>query len=190
MLYGLTQSAEAPADPAVDIAKEMQPIVGGTPLSSDFLPSKSSDNEPLFSSNEFRRRKTSMLEAPPGLLEEPPPGESDAMSRTPPTQTTSAWQRLADYRSQGRVQLLTLWESKQSTVSLQAGKHGGPSLQWSGRLTTRGSTTRGLLDRFLASSLGAAGLGSKAGARNGNSTPLGRSINLLPVSRPSSSAAP
>jgi uncharacterized membrane protein (UPF0136 family) len=89
-------------------------------------------------------------------------------------------QRLADYRSQGRLQLLTLWQSPRSMVSLQAGKHGGPSLQWSSRVMTRGGATRGLLDRFVASSLGAAGFGAKT-ARSSSTTPASKTVSLLPA---------
>ncbi len=175
ILYGLTQSAEALAgETSINVVKDMQPIVGGTPLSMDFVPSKTPSGEPQFSSD-FRPRT-------PSVLETRMPAEPESMNRSQALPSTSAWQRLADYRSQGRVQLLTLWESKRSTVSLQAGKHGGPSLQWSSRLMNRGGATRGLLDRFVASSLGAAGLGSKAVARS-SSTPANKGINLLPMSK-------
>jgi hypothetical protein len=68
---------------------------------------------------------------------------------------TTVWQRLAEYRTHDRVRVLTLWESGASTVSLQAGKRGDPSLQWTSRLMNRGGATRGLLDRlFPVSSIG------------------------------------
>jgi hypothetical protein len=179
----MTQGTEALAGEASinvvnpsDVVKDMQPIVGGTPLSMAFVPSKTPSREPQFSSDEFRPRT-------PSLLEAPTPAGPESMNRSQALPLTSAWQRLADYRSQGRVQLLTLWESKRSTVSLQAGKHGGPSLQWSSRLMNRGGATRGLLDRFVASSLGAAGLGYKAVARSPG-TPTNKGINLLlPMSK-------
>ncbi len=62
---------------------------------------------------------------------------------------TTVWQRLAEYRTHGRVRVLTLWESGASTVSLQAGKKGDPSLQWTSRLMNHGGATRGLLDHFF-----------------------------------------
>ena len=64
---------------------------------------------------------------------------------------TSVWQRLSDYKSHDRVRLLTLWESPGSTVSLQAGKRGDPSLQWTSRLMNRelGMPGRGFLRRLL-----------------------------------------
>lgn len=62
---------------------------------------------------------------------------------------TTVWQRLAEYRNRDRVRVLTLWESGASTVSLQAGKKGDPSLQWTSRLMNRGGATRGLLDHLF-----------------------------------------
>ena len=70
---------------------------------------------------------------------------------------TTVWQRLSDYRSHGRVRLLTLWETTGSTVSIQAGKGGNPTLQWTSRLMARGEATRGLLDRLWSVSLTGAG---------------------------------
>jgi hypothetical protein len=172
LLYSLTRSAEALAGDPSNAIKDIQPIVGGTPLSLAFVPSKSAD-EPQFSADEFRVRKPSMPDAP---------AESDSMYQTPALPSTSAWQRWGDYRSQGRVQLLTLWESNRSTVSLQTGRHGGPSLQWSSRLMGRGGATRGLLDRFVSSSLSAAGLGAKA-AHGSSSAAANKSISSLPATK-------
>jgi len=66
---------------------------------------------------------------------------------------TNVWQRLADYRSHGRIQVLTLWESGASSFSLQAGKKGTPSLQWTSRLMNHGSATRGVLDQWVSPTL-------------------------------------
>jgi hypothetical protein len=177
MLYGLTQSAEALAgDASPNIVKEILPIVGGTPLSLAFVPEKSQSGEPQFSASEFRRAK-------PSVPDPPAAAETGFLNQTQPSPSTSAWQRLADYRSQGRVQLLTLWQSQRGSVSLQAGHHGGPSLQWSSHLMNHGGATRGLLDGFVASSLDAARLGSKSAARSSNAAPANKSINLLPASK-------
>lgn len=177
MLYGLTQGAEALADdPSRSAIQDLEPMVGGRQLSSAFLPSRSAGSEPQFSDSEFRVRK-------PSLVHEPPRADTESYKPTESFQMTSAWQRLADYRSQGRVQLLTLWESKHSSVSLQSGKHGGPSLQWTSRLMNRGGATRGVLDRFVASSLGAAGLGSKSVVRSSNFSAPNKSINLPAASK-------
>jgi hypothetical protein len=174
MLYGLTQGAEALADDSsANVVRDIQPIVGGTALSPSFLPNIRASNQPQFSASEFSARKGSVPQALPV--------ETETL-QTEPLHSTSAWQRLADYRAQGRVQLLTLWESKGSTISLQAGHHGGPSLQWSSRVMNRGGATRGLLDRFVASSLGAAGLGSKVLA-HGSTPAASKTINLLPATK-------
>ena len=64
-------------------------------------------------------------------------------------QDPSVWQQLAQYKSQNRVRLLTLWQTQGSTLSLQAGRHGGPSLQWSTPWVNREDASRGLLDRLF-----------------------------------------
>jgi len=69
---------------------------------------------------------------------------------TPMLQGTSVWEQLAEYRSQNRVRLLTLWQTKGSSLSLQAGKRGAPSLQWSTPwVHHEGGASRGLFDRLL-----------------------------------------
>jgi len=77
---------------------------------------------------------------------------------------TTVWQRLSEYRAHDRVRVLTLWESGASTVSLQAGKHGDPSLQWTSRLMNHGGATRGLLDRLFSFSTAAESNGGAAHA--------------------------
>src|SRR5258708_614240 len=64
-------------------------------------------------------------------------------------------------KSQGRVRLLTLWQSSVSSVSLQAGKHGMPSLQWSTPWMHREVASSGLFDRFLTVSPRNGGGGSR-----------------------------
>jgi hypothetical protein len=98
-----------------------------------------------FSAAEFRPRGRSILEKDSRLG-----GAEDA----PMLRGTTVWQRLSDYRSRDRVRVVTLWETGGSSVSLQAGKKGDPSLQWTSRLMNRGGATRGLLDQLLATSLG------------------------------------
>jgi hypothetical protein len=92
-----------------------------------------------FSSKDFRPRGRSILDADPRLNIA---DENVAFN-------TNVWRRLNEYRTHDRVQVLTIWNSTGSTVSLQAGKHGDPSLQWTSRLMNRGGATRGLLDRFM-----------------------------------------
>src|ERR1700730_7993225 len=98
-----------------------------------------------FSAAQFRPRGHSILEKDSRL------GDAED---APMLRGTTVWQRLSDYRSRDRVRVVTLWETGGSSVSLQAGKKGDPSLQWTSRLMNRGGATRGLLDQLLASSLG------------------------------------
>lgn len=90
-----------------------------------------------FSATEFRPRPHSIFTDSATV---------DNSSDAPMLRGTTVWQRLGDYKSHDRVRVLTLWESSASTLSLQAGKRGDPSLQWSSRWMNRGEATRGLLD--------------------------------------------
>jgi hypothetical protein len=175
LVYGLAQSVEAFAgDQSASVVKDIQPMVGGRPLPRAFMPIGPA-NEFDSPTTDFRPRKLDGLAAGSST-----PAQSSFQSK--PLPETTPWQRLADYRSQGRVQLLTLWESRSNMVSLQAGRHGGPSLQWSSRVMNRGGATRGLLDRFVASSLGAA-VHSKLAAHNGDATSASKPISLIPATK-------
>jgi hypothetical protein len=68
-------------------------------------------------------------------------------------QGTTVWQRMAEYKSQDRLRVLTLFETRSSTLSLQAGRRFGPSLQWSSRGMNRGGAARGLLDHLVSAAL-------------------------------------
>jgi len=57
---------------------------------------------------------------------------------------------LSEAKTQDRVRLLTLWQNRASSLSLQAGKRGAPSLQWSTPWMHRDAASRGLFDRWLA----------------------------------------
>jgi hypothetical protein len=71
----------------------------------------------------------------------------------PSLKATNVWQRLSEYRAaHNRIRLVTLWETQGSSLSLQAGKRGEPSLQWTSH--TGGGPGRGLLDHVIAASLG------------------------------------
>jgi hypothetical protein len=76
----------------------------------------------------------------------------------------TVWQRMAEYKSQDRVRLLTLWQTRGSTLSLQAGKRGGPSLQWSSPWMMRDGATKGLFDRLLSVPLRGISNGSRNAA--------------------------
>lgn len=176
LLYGLAQSGEALAsDQPANVVKDIQPMVGGTPMSMAFAPTAATVAAAAANDHEYRKI---------GTLDSRSTPEFEPSFQSQPTYATSAWQRLADYRAQGRVQLLTIWESSRSTVSLQTGKHGGPTLQWSSRLMNRGGATRGLLDRFVGSSLNAAGLGPRAApAHSSAASPASKPIGLIPAAK-------
>jgi hypothetical protein len=162
LVYGLAQSLEAfGADQSVNVVKDIQPMVGGKPLPKAFAPALPA-NELETPTTAFRRRRLDALDSTSSAQLEP-------FFQSKPLQETSPWQRLGDYRAQGRVQLLTLWQSPRNMVSLQTGRHGGPSLQWSSRGMNRGGATRGVLDRLVASSLGSTGLRAKIAAHSTDS---------------------
>ena len=97
---------------------------------------------PVFSSTEFRPRKH-------GLLEAAAAGSEDSVIDAPMLRDTSIARELSEAKTQDRVRLLTLWQSRASSLSLQAGKRGAPSLQWSTPWMHRDTNSRGLFDRLL-----------------------------------------
>jgi hypothetical protein len=114
------------------------PFVSVKPLTND-----------AFSATEFRPRRHSV-----GLDF---PGSGTSIIDAPMLHGTSIWQQMADYKSQDRVRLLTLWQTRGSSLSLQAGKRGAPSLQWSTPWVHREGASRGLFDRLIAVPARAAG---------------------------------
>ena len=117
----------------------MPPAQIAVPVAEDFSPS------------EFTPRKRSS-----GT-----PSAADYGSGDPMFRSTTVWQQLNDFRAKDhRVQVLTLWEMGSSNLSLQAGRKGDPSIQWTSSWTNRGKVSRGLLDRVLAASL--SGMANKA----------------------------
>lgn len=159
-LIALLRSGEAFAgDQAAMINPKVDPVPvnfgqfsqAGTPVtpSAEIFAMPTSGGVPLFSTTEFRPRKHTIFDPDPSM---------SASGEAPLLHYTTVWQRLSEYKSRDRVRVLTLWESSGSSVSLQAGKRGDPSLQWTSRVMNRGGSTRGLLDRFFSASLaGAAG---------------------------------
>jgi hypothetical protein len=131
---------------------------GATPLGPQFvLPATyqvpNAPDARNVSTQDFRPRKPSILE-----------GKDDeaSLGDQPMLHGTTVWQRLQDYRSHGRVCLLTLWETGGSSVSLQAGKKGEPSLQWTSHVMDRGGATRGVFDKLLSTSIARASRGIRA----------------------------
>jgi hypothetical protein len=129
------------------VAESSQPLTTSAARITDpgFFTVPKSDELHVFSATEFVPRKHTLFDRDPTV--------GDA----PMLHGTTVWQRLEEYRSHDGVRLLTLWESRGSSVSLQAGKRGDPSLQWSSRHTSHDGPTRGLLDRLFSVSLAGAG---------------------------------
>ena len=100
------------------------------------------DAPPAFSATEFRPRRQGLSGADPS--------EHERSVIYAPMLDTSVARQWRESKSQDRVRLLTLWRSSVSSVSLQAGKHGMPSLQWSTPWMHRDVASRGLFDRFLS----------------------------------------
>ena len=136
----------APALPSI----EVNPFAPRAIFDASNLSERPAEGD--FSATEFRPRRRSPSTA----------GRTDYGSGDPMFRTTTVWQRLNEFRAQDRVRLLTLWEVGGSSVSLQAGKKGDPSLQWSSSWTNRSKVSHGLLDRLMAASLG--GMANRATA--------------------------
>jgi hypothetical protein len=96
-----------------------------------------------FSPTQFRARR-------PGMLETGAAADQGFVMDAPMLQDTSLARGLSEAKTQDRVRLLTLWQSRASSLSLQAGKRGAPSLQWSTPWMHRDAASRGLFDRWLA----------------------------------------
>ena len=117
--------------------------VGAAPSFSAPVASLTPSNDSQeFSATEFRPRKRNSLELESGK------GRGSLLD-APMLKSNSVFQHLSDFKSQGRVRLLTLWQMRGSSLSLQAGKHGSPSLQWSTPWVQSASASRGLFDRLL-----------------------------------------
>jgi hypothetical protein len=101
-------------------------------------------DHPLFSNTDFTPRKHTLFDNDPAL---------NAFDGAPMLSAVTPWERLSEYRSHDRVSVLTLWENSGSNFSLQAGRRGAPTLQWTSRLMNRGGATHGVLDRWLSASL-------------------------------------
>ncbi len=117
-----------------------------------------------FSNEEFRpRAHAALYQAPPSAVVENGP------------KSGTVWERFAEFRSRNQVRLLTLWETGGSSLSLQAGHKGSPSLQWTSRLMNRGGAQRGVLDELFPVSLGSTlSRGLHFAPRWSNNEPVGR----------------
>ncbi len=162
-----TAAINAKVDPApVNFGPFSPPSAMLTPSLAIFtLPT--SGGVPLFSTTEFRARKHTIRDRDP---------TGGAVSEAPLLHYTTVWQRLSEYKSRDRVRVLTLWESTGSSVSLQAGKRGDPSLQWTSRLMNRGGSIRGLLDRLFSVSLADAAGSFRKSTRPANAAVAAESL--------------
>jgi len=138
----------ATLDPGIGIARQSSPPVGSLITAPEFFGAPTMADNQIFSTTDFRPRKRTVFDRDPVVT---------SFGDAPMLRGTTVWQRMSEYKSRDRVRLLTLWESNASTVSLQAGRKGDPSLQWTSRSMNIGGSTRGLLDRLFSVSLAGAG---------------------------------
>src|SRR5580658_882893 len=119
------------------------------PIATPSLPAafafSAQPNIPAFSPTEFRPRKHGLLEAEAARSE-------DSVIDAPMLKDASIARELSESKTQDRARLLTLWQSRASSLSLQAGKRGAPSLQWSTPWMHRDAASRGLFDHLLNAS--------------------------------------
>jgi len=169
------------------VVRASEALAGDQPSSTDaasmfaaqLLSAKPLTDVEEFSATEFRPRKR-------GFLDQNSVRGGGSIIDAPMLKSTSVWQQLSDYKSQDRVRLLTLWQMRGSSLSLQAGRRGTPSLQWSTPWVRReGGASRGLFDRLLAVTPRAS-----AGNPRGNLTrPTGISLPSKPSDLGSVSSA-
>ena len=117
-----------------------------------------------FSMKDFRPRGHSILDSDPRLNL-----EDDAL-----VHDTSVWQHLSEFRTHDRIRVLTLFESHASELSLQAGKRGSPSLQWTSRLSNWHQGSRGLLDRLFPVTISSESNGSHGSAHSAGTPSVGK----------------
>jgi hypothetical protein len=178
LLYGVVRATQALAgDQPPNADSAGRPVTASLFLSPLFSAKPLADVE-VFSATEFRPRKHSLVEG--GTASSP-----GSIIDWPMPQSPSIWQQMTDYRSQERVRLLTLWQTRRSSLSLQAGKHGAPSLQWTAPWMNREGASRGLFDHLFAVSPSTAG----GNARSTVPRPTGASIPPKPLDSGSAASA-
>jgi hypothetical protein len=87
---------------------------------------------------------------PRSIIARAPDMGTPSVERRADLQRTNAWQRLAEYRSDYGIRLLTVWRATAGTIALHEGKHGGTSLQWTSQMMSRSAASRGLLDQLVS----------------------------------------
>jgi hypothetical protein len=180
VLYTLVCTSEAlagdqaavthvPLDPELGDLRQSPPLTTSSIRPLEDLAAPVDAGKPAFSSTDFRPRKATLFDRDPSAA---------AVDDLPMLHGTTVWQRMADYKSHDRLRLLTLWESQGSTISLQAGRKGDPSLQWTSRWMNRGGSTRGLLDRWFSASLANAGNSLRGVSRSVSAPAPSKQMNL------------
>jgi hypothetical protein len=178
VLFTLVRSGEALAgdqatipnatsDSGVGNLRKPSPSTFASPAAPGDFAVLPADGIQAFSTTEFRPRRHAAFDSNAAV---------SAFSDAPMLHSTTVWQRMSEYKSQNRVRLLTLWESSGSTVSLQAGRRGDPSLQWTSRLMNRGGSTRGLLDRLFSVSFAGASTGFRDASRSTHASALSKPV--------------
>jgi hypothetical protein len=135
----------------------------------EFFAAPTAADSPVFSTTDFRPRKHTIFDSDPLV---------NSFGDPPMLRGTTVWQRMGEYKSHDRVRLLTLWETSGSTVSVQAGKRGAPSLQWTSRAMNRGGATRGLLDRLFSASLAGAASRLRNPSRSASAPPTAKPVDM------------
>jgi len=141
--------------------------VAMSPAPAPYLPSVAgAPGTPSWPAHDFRARPHTGLDGG---------ADVSAFDTQPTTGNGTVWQRLSEFRTHDRFRVVTLWETGGNSLSLQAGRKGDPTLQWTSRLTGRGPSTRGLLDDLFSRYPGNA---------------VGRSLHLAPRQNPPDQAKP
>jgi hypothetical protein len=156
ILYAVICSSDAAASdgPFVALPADLNPAIPDSRLTTLLAPASEAWSPKLIdgtlpgapqtaSPGDFQIKKHSIF------ANDAPAARSESYD-TLALHSTTVWQRLKDFRANGRVRLLTLWETQGSTISLQASTHGDPSLQWSSRSMNRGGATRGVFDQWAS----------------------------------------
>jgi hypothetical protein len=149
--FGLVPAEVLAADPPriadaprhADAPKSARALDAMPLFPAPFVYSPPRTDAQAFSPTEFRLRK-------PGLVAADVATRDASVFDAPLLRDTSLAQEMSEFKSQDRLRLLTLWQTRASTLSLQAGKHGAPSLQWSSPWMHRDAASRGLFDRLLS----------------------------------------
>jgi hypothetical protein len=139
--------------------RQLSPSAPAAIATPGFFTAPTDAGHQIFSATDFRPRKRTVFDTDPAV---------NAFRDAPMLEGTTVWQRMSEYKSHDGVRLLTLWESRGSTLSIQAGNRGDPSLQWTSRTMNRGGSTRGLFDRLFSISISGAGSGLRNASRPPN----------------------